>query len=166
MAIPKIIRVSSAVNREAHYAGELSVKTLPRLVDALADDEGVLQADLLAWKASGYPALSGTVSGVLNMECRRCGKTFGFTLAHKLDLRLVTSEEEELRLLRDCEPYWVQGDELELHDLVEDETLLALPMLPRCESCENMAGGAPETARETAEPRRENPFAALKKLKL
>ena len=166
MAIPKIIRVSSAVNREAHYAGELPVKALSRLTEALADDAGTLQADLLAWKASGYPALSGTLSGVLNLECRRCGKAYALALAHKLDLRLVASEEEELRLLKDCEPYWVQDDELSLHDLVEDETLLALPMLPRCESCENEAGAAPQTAREAEEPRRENPFAALKNLKL
>ncbi|TXH04164.1 MAG: hypothetical protein E6R07_09510 [Nevskiaceae bacterium] len=166
MSIPQTIRVSSAVNREAHYVGELPVKALPRLREALAGDGGSVQADLLAWKSSGYPALSGTLRATLDLECRRCGAVFAYALAHKLDLRLVSSEEEEARLIRDCEPYQVQDDELALHELIEDETLLALPMLPRCESCENVRKEASATTPETEMPRRENPFAALKKLKL
>lgn len=166
MSIPQTIRVSSAVNREAHYVGELPVTGLPRLREALAGDGGSVQADLLAWKSSGYPALNGTLCGTLDLECRRCGAAFAYALTHKLDLRLVSSEEEEARLIRDCEPYQVQDDELALHELIEDETLLALPMLPRCESCENAMKQASTTTPETEMPRRENPFAALKNLKL
>jgi uncharacterized protein len=166
MSIPQKIRVSSAVVRQAHYAGELPVKVLPRLLESLADDQDVLQVDLLTWKVSGYPALTGTIEGPLHLDCRRCGKPYVLALRHKLDLRLVSSEEEEQRLLQDCDPYWVQDDELMLRELVEDELLLALPMLPRCDSCENIANGAPQTVRMIEEPRRENPFAALKKLKL
>lgn len=166
MSIPQTIRVSSAANREAHFAGELPVTELPRLREALASDDGAVAVDVLVWKSSGYPALSGTLQGTLQLECRRCGETFGLALMHKLDLRLVSSEEEEARLLRDCEPYWVQDDELELRELIQDESLLALPMLPRCESCENVANAASEPAPTNEESRRENPFAALKKLKL
>ncbi|PTU33207.1 YceD family protein [Stenotrophobium rhamnosiphilum] len=170
MPIPQKIRVSTAVNRREHYVGELALSTLPKLSGLLADDASVMQVDLLACKIIGLPALTGVVEGPLKLECSRCNKPYQLGLRHELDLRLVSSEEEEQRLMQDCEPYWVQDDELALRDLLEDELLLALPMLPRCDSCENIVNGigagATESAAPKQEPRRENPFAALKKFKL
>ncbi len=165
MPIPQKIRVSTAVARREHYVGELALSALPKLTGLLADDAGVMQVDLLACKIMGIPALTGMMEGKLHLECRRCDKPYEAALRHELDLRLVSSEEEEQRLMQDCEPYWVQDDELVLRDLLEDELLLALPMLPRCDSCENIVNGAAEAA-PAQEPRRENPFAALKKFKL
>ncbi len=165
MPIPQKIRVSTAVVRREHYVGELALNGLPKLSGLLVGDAGVVQVDLLACKIMDLPALTGVMEGVLHLECRRCDKPYQTPLRHELDLRLVSSEEEEERLMQDCEPYWVQDDELALRDLLEDELLLALPMLPRCDSCENIVNGAAESA-PTQEPRRENPFAALKKLKL
>ena len=165
MPIPQKIRVSAAVARHEHYAGELALETLPKLSGLLAEQAGAVQVDVRFSTLAGVPALTGGIEGPLLMECRRCGKPYGMTLRHELDLRLVASEEEEVRLMQDCEPYWVQDDQLVLKDLLEDELLLALPMLPRCDSCENIVNGAVESAPDR-EPRRENPFAALKKFKL
>lgn len=165
MPIPQKIRVSTAVVRREHYAGELALNGLPKLSGLLVGDTGTVQVDLLACKIMGLPALTGVMEGMLHLECRRCDKPYQTPLRHELDLRLVSSEEEEERLMQDCEPYWVQDDELALRELLEDELLLALPMLPRCDSCENIVNGAAQAA-PTQEPRRENPFAALKKLKL
>jgi uncharacterized protein len=50
-------------------------------------------------------------------------------------LRLVGSEAEERRLLRECEPYLVEDDVLPLQEIVEEEALLALPIAPRCPAC-------------------------------
>lgn len=165
MPIPQKIRVSTAVVRREHYAGELALGSLPKLAGLLTDSAGVVQVDLLACKIMGLPALTGVMEGSLHLQCRRCDKPYETTLRHELDLRLVSSEEEEERLMQDCEPYWVQDDELALRELLEDELLLALPMLPRCDSCENIVNGAAPAVPEQ-EPRRESPFAALKKLKL
>ena len=165
MPIPQKIRVSTAVVRREHYVGELALSGLPKLSGLLVDDAGTVQVDLLACKIMGLPALTGVMEGTLHLGCRRCDKPYQTPLRHELDLRLVSSEEEEERLMQDCEPYWVQDDELALRELLEDELLLALPMLPRCDSCENIVNGTAPAA-PTQEPRRENPFAALKKLKL
>lgn len=165
MPVPQKIRVSTAVVRREHYVGELDLSALPKLAGLVTDKAGVMQVDLLACKIMDLPALTGVIEGSLHLECRRCDKPYQTALRHELDLRLVSSEAEEERLMQDCEPYWVQDDELALRELLEDELLLALPMLPRCDSCENIVNGAAKTAPEQ-EPRRENPFAALKKLKL
>ncbi|MGH8541089.1 MAG: YceD family protein [Stenotrophobium sp.] len=165
MSIPQKVRASTAVKHQQHYAGAVAVNTLPRLVEALAGGDGELQVDLLARKSAGYPALTGTVGGTVMLNCRRCGQAYASPLDLKVDLRLVQSEEEEARLWKDCEPYWVQDDTLLLREVVEDEVLLALPMLPRCDSCENIASAAPDTGRaEQARREKQNPFADLKKL--
>ena len=62
-------------------------------------------------------------------------------------LRLVNSESDEQAVLEQDDPYLVQDDQLPLRDLVEDEVLLALPMLPRCPDpgcLERMTQGAGE----------------------
>ncbi len=113
---------------------------------------------------AGLPHLRGELSGALRLVCLRCTKPFDWQLHAPVGLRLVKTEAEEVQALHECEPYLVQDDQLPLRDLVEDELLLALPMMPRCKSCENKPSKAPPKAPEP-EIRRENPFAALKTLK-
>jgi uncharacterized protein len=47
----------------------------------------------------------------------------------------VHSEAEERRLLHDCEPLLVEDDTVPLHEVVEEEVLLAIPIAPRCSTC-------------------------------
>src|SRR3546814_6525071 len=76
-----------------------------------------------------------------------------------IDLRLVETEEEEQAVLHEADPYLVQDDRLPLREIVEDEILLALPMLPRCESCENVVQASPQPKAEDETVRREvNPL--------
>jgi uncharacterized protein len=166
MALPARVQASAAVAHGERHTGELALKLMPRLAALLASSDGRVKADLQATNEPGFPVLRGTISGELPMICRRCGKTFAWPLEVKTLLRLVRSESEEKSALHDSEPYLVEHDALPLREIVEDEVLLALPMLPRCESCENAVRSAPETAPAQAEPRRDpsvdGPFAALK----
>lgn len=166
MGIPARIRVSTAVSQGSHYVGELPFRALPRLKELLAAPEGALQVRLQAGEINGHAALTGQVAGALPLPCKRCGARFEWPLQADIDWRLVRSEDEERALLAECEPLRVEDDELALRDAIEDEILLTLPMLPRCETCENAVSALPEAAPEPVqdtEPRAENPFAALKK---
>lgn len=160
MSIPAVIQASAAVAKSAHYEGPLSLKLLPRLAAQVVAG-GPLQVDLRAGRESGYAHLQGSVDAVLTLVCQRCEKPFDWPLAVQVDVRLVSSEAEEQTAMQDSDPYCVQDDQLPLRELVEDEVLLALPMLARCESCENSVNAAPAKVRQP-EPKRENPFLALK----
>ena len=85
---------------------------------------------------SGAVWLSGAIRGELSLTCQRGLHPFAWTCDLKPQLRLVASEAEEERVLKDCEPYLVQDDVLPLRELVEDEVLLALPMMPRCDDAD------------------------------
>lgn len=162
MGIPQVVRASGAVAQEERYEGDLPVRSLERLREALASPDAVLQVRLQARSLGGYPQLSGTIGGRLPLLCRRCDKPYEWPLEMHLALRLVENEDQERALMQDADPYWVQDDQLPLREIVEDEVLLALPMLPRCETCENIVQAAPTPVVEVAAVRRENPFAALK----
>lgn len=136
--LPLHAKVSSALTREASYAGSLPVSRLERLKQALADLQDTPQTDLqvelqLRRDNTRAPKLEGRVRGELTMTCQRCLKPFQFVLDAAIDLRLVFNEEEENRVLKDAEPYLVEDDQLPFHVIVEEEVLLALPFSARCE---------------------------------
>lgn len=148
------------------FAGELAVKNLPRLVQAIGGDKGSIKVHLVADRGSGFARLHGKLEGVLNIRCQRCGKRYDWSLDAAVNLRLVFSEPEEKAALQGSDPYLVENDELPVKELVEDEVLLTLPMLVRCKTCENAISAAAPAKKakqkEEVETRRDNPFAALK----
>ncbi len=163
MGIPATIRVSSATAHAERYEGELALASMPRVVDLLARSTGAVRVQLQAHLVNGVASLSGEIGGDLALSCRRCDKTYPWPLRAQLDLRLVHSEAQVRELMQEVEVLQVENDELPLREMIEDEILLALPMLPRCETCENAVNAAPEVAPPVVEPSvRENPFAALK----
>jgi uncharacterized protein len=134
-SIPLHIQASTATARGARYSGDLPVARLRRVAEALTNDQGSVHVDLRVRKApDGTSRLSGHIEGDIELQCQRCLRDYRQHLAVDLDLRLVSSEAEEARLMRECEPYLVTEDRLPLHEIIEDEILLALPLAPRCES--------------------------------
>jgi uncharacterized protein len=162
MSIPVHVSATSALTHPHRFAGALPVRGLVRLAQAVAETGGDLQAELTADRESGFPRVHGRIEGALTLDCQRCNRPFQWPLRVEMDLRLVFSDQEEKAALASGDPYRVENDELPLRELVEDEVLLALPMLARCETCENlMAEPAPAPERKV-ETRRDNPFAVLK----
>lgn len=164
MSIPSVVSAASVLTHPHEFSGELAVQQLPRLAQATGGEQGRVQVQLTADRASGYPRLYGRIEGLLDLKCQRCNKPYEWALEAEVDLRLVFSEQEEKAALQGSDPYLVENDQLPVKELVEDEILLALPMLGRCETCENAVSAAPvKTAKQKkVETRRDNPFAALK----
>ncbi|HEY0974279.1 MAG TPA: YceD family protein [Solimonas sp.] len=163
MAVPQRVKASGAVAQSARYEGALPVSALPRLCAALVRDDEVVEVHLQVSRAMGRVALQGTLQGSLSLQCRRCDRTYAWPLHSSVDLRLVDSDDEERALLESADPYRVEDDQLPLHEMIEDEVLLALPMLPRCPTCETLVQDLPAPQGADAVPeQRENPFAALK----
>jgi uncharacterized protein len=135
--LPLHAKASSALAREATYAGLLPVSRLERLSAAISGVADDLDVSLkIRRDANRAPKLEGAIQGALPMVCQRCLRTFAWPLDIKLDLRLVFNEEEENRVLKDAEPFLVSDDTLMFHAIVEEEVLLALPYAPRCEQAD------------------------------
>ena len=100
----------------------------------------------------------------LNLECQRCLQPVAVPLDVSRSFRFVHGEATAAELDADSEDdVLALTRALDLHELVEDELILALPLVPRHEVCTQplaAPGGDPEPVEE-----RPNPFAALAALK-
>jgi uncharacterized protein len=151
-------------------AGRLAVSRLTRLDDMLMSREGWLDCRLTGFRERDE---SGTekfglhlrVSGRMGLCCQRCLGEVGFECAIDSRLLLVpsgvpSSEWPEDELEADDYDAIPASRELSLLSLVEEEVLLALPIVPRHAKCQLPADVGVEE--EESEP---SPFAALAGLK-
>jgi len=131
----------------------------------------------LNWAASGEVRAdeSGTeqiwlhlqVDLCLPMVCQRCMGPVDVDLSIDQSFRFVANEAAaELEDEEAEEDILVISQEFNLHDLIEDEVLMALPVVPRHETCPvDVKLEVVDAGFETALAEKLNPFAALASLK-
>lgn len=153
------------VQARQSYAGSLPLTHFRRLGSSLAETGGQARYQLdFDRDAMGQPFLRVRVEAALPLQCQRSLDVYEEPVAIDQKLGLIRSERDEAALLPDFEPLLVAGDgQLDLADVIEDELILALPLIPTrpgepLEHVESVDDG------ETEEPRN-NPFAALAGLK-
>ena len=120
------------VKEQMHDQAVAAVRALPGVADVQVQMTARVRS-ASAPEKGGPPHLAGTVMGGVTLICQRCMLPYVQPLAIDVDLRPVSSEAEEARLLRDADPYLLSDEQLPLHAIIEDEVLLALPMAPHCE---------------------------------
>ncbi len=74
--------------------------------------------------------IEGAVEAVVELICQRCMQPYRCTLKTRPRLGLLLSEHQAQSLPADYDPLIVV-DGLDLTELVEDELILALPLIPR-----------------------------------
>ena len=116
--------------------------------------------------ALGISYVEVRASGSLSVTCQRTLEPFELPVTVDTRLGLIKLEREEAGLPPDCEPLLVAEDgRLNPMDVIEDELLLALPLIPINPDSslpDEVISQEPETS---GEGQRENPFAVLRELK-
>jgi uncharacterized protein len=161
--------------------GRLSLEEMPRLAESLLRPADGAGDSVVEWRAAGslLPVSGGApqrivdlaVRATATLECQRCLQPMTLPLQVERRFRFVEGEDEAARLDEELEDdVLALTRRLDLLALVEDELLLALPLVPRHEACPELptplirTPGAPVDP-EAQEPRSEHPFAALAALK-
>jgi uncharacterized protein len=134
--IPKSIGAAKAISGRQSFAGQLAFAQMPRLAVQLASKDGGLDVTLEAGRDKTGAWLTGKIDGELSLVCQRGLHPYTWPCHLEPRLMLVSSEAEEARAMQGSEPYLIQDDQLPLRELVEEEVLLALPMMPRCDDPE------------------------------
>jgi len=107
-------------------------------------------------------SIVGDLETVLPQVCQRCMQPMQHQLSIAIKLAIVSNEEEVESLPAEFEPYIDTGVPVKLQDFIEDELLLAMPLVSLHEQQE-----CPAARKFKHEQRgKENPFAKLKNLKL
>lgn len=143
--MPQSLRLDRLGATAWSASGRVAVARWSRLAAALAADHGDLEVEVLL-TTSVPRRLRGRVRAQLPLRCQRCLREFDWPLQLEIDLRLVASDAEERRWLGEDDPCRVEDEVLPLHQILEDEVLLALPLAPCCGRPDCRLGWPPPSA--------------------
>ena len=138
-------------------AGKLGAEQLSRLAEQQVTLEELAFELRGGTNRSGRLCLRLAVKGSLTLVCQKCMGPLDFPLDIDAELELAATKEE-IELAEDEVDRVLGSSELSVSDLVEDEVMLELPMVPRHDSC-----GA---SNEAGKSGRASPFEALARLKI
>lgn len=164
LALPERVDASRMVQARRSFQGTLPLASLSRLRDSLAAVEGMADYDLEFGRDEfGIAYLALRVEAELPLTCQRTLEVYRQPVRLDQRLGLIENESDEAALPPGYEPLLIVDGQLSLADVIEDELILALPVVP-------MKPGAPLEWHDAADsdPAEEepvNPFAVLGKLK-
>ncbi len=106
--------------------------------------------------------IAGSMETILPLVCQRCIQPMHYQLSANVNMVIVRNEVEAEALPDEFDPYIDSGVSVKLRDFIEDELLLAMPLVSLHEESECPAADKfrPERSAKV------NPFADLKNLKL
>lgn len=139
--------------------GEIAPDGLPRVRDLGAIDGGAWYCVTGQRSMRGRPALRVQVRCAVTLLCQRCLEPFEYDVDQAVELEL-SADQREIDAAEDDTDRVLASPTLDVIELVEDEILLALPMVARHAACE-LTG---DTSRAVDE-HQSGPWAALKRLK-
>lgn len=162
--LPELVDAWRMVAQGRCFEGTLPLSRLPRLGEALADSAG----ECRFWLEFGRDEfdvgfLEIRIEAGLPLTCQRTLQRFVLPVSTHQRLGLVRDAREEAALPADYEPVLLDAEgQLRPLELIEDELILALPLVPiepGAEALMTEASPTPEEARAAT------PFAALAALK-
>ena len=161
--------------------GSIATKGMLRLKGNVVASDDMVSAKLSFSRGLyGYPLVAGQVNASVDMRCERCLDDVRMELNPDINvllkpegevLRQNKSNEEDIKDTDKPDIHEYDGKSLELSELVEEELLLALPLIPKHQDislCNQdmvawlAANEAPGEGQEAPAERAENPFAILK----
>ena len=155
-----------AADRELWYRGKLCSDDLPRIGELLIRNGTTVDFELRFHRdVDNRRVVTGRVGGVLIVECQRCLGSLVIPVDRAISLAVVEEVAEGDHLPTQYEPLLVEHRLVRPIQLLEDELILLVPLVPRhdegeCRVPEPICG---ERSSDVAEVDRtaRHPFAAL-----
>lgn len=162
--VPDAVDAWRMVAAQREFEGRIPLAAMTRLRGSLLDTEGDARYVLaFGTDALKLPYAELRIEAELPLECQRNLQRFLLPVRLVQRLGLIRDEADEAALPPDYEALLVDADGmLKPAELVEDELILALPVVPVSPEAEAVEREFEPTAEETAQA---SPFAALAGLK-
>jgi uncharacterized protein len=171
---PRWLDLQAFAGAAARLGGAWPQDEFKRLGDSLMALPGDLVPAPVAWSATGaLRPVAGGASEVwlqlqadcrVTLQCQRCLQPMAEAVQIDRWFRFAPTEDEAARLDEESEDdVLVLSPRFDLHGLLEDELILALPIVPMHETCPEPLPAA--MTDEIAEEPAPHPFAALAALR-
>lgn len=163
--IPEQIDPFRLAEQGVTLKGVAPFASMSRLKPNITSDDAVASVQVeFGTDEQGVCFINGHVDAVLMLECQRCMEPFKYAIIADFALGVVRTLEEAKQLPEQYDPALVQEGQLALRELIEDELILNLPIIPKHEPelC-HLALPLRDSGWEQGEEK--NPFRVLELLK-
>ena len=124
--------IETLTARRAEFSGSFPVADMPRLAACLRSDAGVVNVAIaFRQQDRGWLGLGIGLRSSLSVTCQRCLGPLALEIDEQVEFGFVTDEDSIGLLPPGVEPVVPDGDRLSLLQVVEDEMLVAVPMVPK-----------------------------------
>jgi uncharacterized protein len=137
--LPEYFEIEKLCREEAQFSGSVHLSTEGHLADLIAAEHCDLEVSL-SFKRDprNYRVISGSFKGHIPLICQRCLEPYVQEITAEWFLSPVHSLESVQGLSEDYEPLFLKEREgkdgcVSLRDLLEEELILSLPLVPRHE---------------------------------
>jgi len=163
--LPPLFDVWRMVANQRRFEGSLPITRMPRLCELLAEPEGDCRYVVEFYRDPlKIDVMHIRLDAVFHLICQRSLERFAYPVAIDQRLGLIRDETQEASLPEDMEAVLIDGQgEVSPVQLIEDELLLAVPLVPINPNASELDPTWAEE--ETVEQEKSNPFAALAALK-
>jgi len=129
--LPNKIDPFKAAGHRAQLHGALKIREMQRLVPSLHSDEGEIEVSMEFGKdEQGIFIVRVHLKGSLILQCQRCMKPFNYGIMREFMTGIVTDEKEAANLPEEYEAVVVTEGVLIIQDMIEDELIVELPLVP------------------------------------
>ena len=161
--LPKTLKLFNFAKKEVNLHGECKISNMPRVSEIAKNDNDSIEVDLSFHLDNGkIPCVKGIIDLKVVLDCQRCLDDLEIDLNIPFKLAFVKHENQADGLDNSYEIYHVrEAEEIETIDLITDEILLSIPMVPS----HNFECGLKVDQEKIVEDVRKHPFDVLKNLK-
>lgn len=141
--LPDLVDSARLAHKQATVRGALPLARMTRLQDSIIAMPEAAEVELNFTVLNGAPVISGRVTATVQLECQNCLEPLAWPIDSPINLGVVDSLEAADRLPEPYEPLLLDHDtRIRLADVVEEELLLALPIIARHPQCEHEGSAA------------------------
>lgn len=168
--LPETVKPFKLARQNARLVGLVPLNAFENIAAGVevSDTKADVKVDVgFEMGPGGVALVKGQVSALIPFQCQRCLETVNVDVSANVMLAVFEEEIDEDTLPEACEPIKIEGEQVRLVDLLEQELILAAPIVPAHEHCEWVAIPEPQDPiEEPAEvaPQKESPFAGLSEL--
>jgi len=162
-SLPSQLKLFNFAKKEISLLGLYQISDFPKISEIASNKKDNVRVDLSFYlKNNKTPCVDGIIDLDIVLACQRCLDDLSIALKVNFHLAFVRHDQQSEELESHYEIYVIEEEELATHDLISDEILLAIPMVPTHDfDCIKEI-----KKQEVVEGKSENPFAILKKIKI
>ena len=162
-SLPSQLKLFNFAKKEINLLGLYQISDFPRITEIASNKKDNVRVELSFYlKNNKTPCVDGIIQLDIVLACQRCLEDLSIELKVNFNLAFLRYEQQFEELDSHYEIYIIEEEELATHDLISDEILLSIPMVPTHDyDCIKEIN-----EQEIVEGKSENPFAILKKIKI